>query len=105
MEIWFRENMVFLRKHYGLSQVELAEQVGVKKSSISNYESGQSEPTISVALAIAMHFKVTLQALVCRNIKSMGIDNIAEDESYLAEYYKSQNEKLHQTIKSIKELL
>lgn len=48
-----REKMVELRKAKGLTQEELARQIGVSESMVSFYENGLKEPTIAKLHQIA----------------------------------------------------
>ena len=55
-----------LRKENDLSQGELAEKLGGKKSLVSNYENGYSVPDIFTLITLADIFDVTLDELVGR---------------------------------------
>lgn len=52
-----------LRKKAGLSQLELGEKLGLSKSTISMYESGQRKPSFEVLEAIADYFNVNMGTL------------------------------------------
>lgn len=58
-------NMKQLRQKLGMTQEELSELSGVSRVSIGNYERGDREPTVSIAIAIAEVLGVTLEELVC----------------------------------------
>lgn len=60
----FKENLKILRTEEGLGQVELSKRVGVSKSSISAWEKGLSEPTLSALIALANYFGISLDDLV-----------------------------------------
>jgi transcriptional regulator with XRE-family HTH domain len=51
------------RAELGLSQAELAAQVGLDKRQIRRYEAGDAQPTLSVARAIAVALRVSLDEL------------------------------------------
>lgn len=53
------------RQKLGMTQEELSELSGVSRVSIGNYERGDREPTLSIAIAIAGVLGVTLEELVC----------------------------------------
>ncbi|MDT2419505.1 helix-turn-helix transcriptional regulator [Enterococcus avium] len=53
------------RQKLGMTQEELSELSGVSRVSIGNYERGDREPTVSIAIAIAEVLGVTLEELVC----------------------------------------
>lgn len=60
----FGKNLKTLRKKSGLTQQELAEKLGVRKTTISNYETSFSSPPKSVLVEIARFFDVGLDDLV-----------------------------------------
>jgi len=41
---WDRSRIRALRNHLGLTQVELAEQLGIRQQTVSEWETGQYEP-------------------------------------------------------------
>lgn len=53
------------RQKLGMTQEELSELSGVSRVSIGNYERGDREPTVSIAIAIAESLGVTFEELVC----------------------------------------
>jgi transcriptional regulator with XRE-family HTH domain len=60
----FGKNLRFLRNQMKISQQEVADFIGKKKSMISNYERGVSEPAITEVLKLKELFKITIQMLV-----------------------------------------
>ena len=58
------EEMRNLRKKKGLSMKKLGEMVGVAEVTISTYETGKSEPSLSVLCAIADILDCSLDMLV-----------------------------------------
>ncbi|MCM1235825.1 MAG: helix-turn-helix transcriptional regulator [Ruminococcus flavefaciens] len=53
------------REQRGLSQTELAERVGLKQTTISQYESGSRRPNLSMAKKIADALGMTLDDFAC----------------------------------------
>lgn len=53
-----------LRRSRGMSQEQLAEQIGVSRQTISKWESGLSAPDLPKLIALADCFEVTLDLLV-----------------------------------------
>ncbi len=41
---WDRERIRALRQHMGLTQVEMAEHLGIRQQTVSEWETGQYEP-------------------------------------------------------------
>lgn len=60
----FRERLKELRKKRGLSQVALAEKLGLGKSTIGAYETGDITPSVEALNAIADFFNVDLNYLM-----------------------------------------
>lgn len=54
----------FLRKKHHLSQAQLAEKLSLSASAISMYERGAREPSVTVLIALASVFGVTLDYLI-----------------------------------------
>ena len=63
MNTTFGERLKELRKERGLGQIALAAALGVGKSSISLWERGESEPTLTNLITIAQYFDVTIDWL------------------------------------------
>ncbi|MEG1594540.1 MAG: helix-turn-helix transcriptional regulator, partial [Oscillibacter sp.] len=55
-----------LRTEQHLKQQDLVEQVGVGLRAYQNYERGLREPPLSIAVALADFYKITLDELVGR---------------------------------------
>jgi len=61
----FGERLTFLRKNHGLSQMQLAQQLGYKRgSSVSNLESGKTPPESYILVKLAEIFKIDLHWLL-----------------------------------------
>ena len=54
----FAKKLSELRKQKGLSQEELATDLNISQSSVSNYESGVTKPDTDILQKIAEYFKV-----------------------------------------------
>ncbi len=57
-DILFAQRIRELRKSWGLTQQQMADMVGVRKTSISNYESGYATPTISTLRRFMLAFNL-----------------------------------------------
>lgn len=60
------ERLRRLRESVKLSQVKMAELLGVKQSSINRYEQGQSAPSLETLVRYADYFDVSLDYLLAR---------------------------------------
>ena len=69
----FGEMLKYLRLRANLSQQELEEQTGVKRSTISMYEGNRREPEFEVAEIFADYFNVSMDVLVGRSEVGQGV--------------------------------
>lgn len=60
----FHERVRELRKARRLTQVELADALGVTKQSVSNWENDNIQPSIDMLVRIAQYFGVTADYLL-----------------------------------------
>lgn len=62
----FSDNLKNLRKSQNLDQKKLAEILNVSSKTVSHWETGYTEPSISQLIAIANYFDITLDELMDR---------------------------------------
>ena len=60
----FPERLVTLRKERKLSQVSLAEQIGVHVTQLRRYEAGTSQPTLDVLKELARALRISADTLL-----------------------------------------
>lgn len=65
----FSEHLFHLRNERGLTQKGVAEGTGISWRAYQNYERGLREPQMSVLIALADFYELTLDELVCRTLK------------------------------------
>lgn len=66
-----------------LSQLQLAEKLGLTKSTISAYENGQRMPSYEVLIGIANFFSVTTDYLLGQDQKDcLDLSGLTENEKY-----------------------
>ena len=58
-----RERIKLLRKHFDLTQQELADRLKIKRAAIANYEKGRNDPIDAVVSLICKEFNVNEQWL------------------------------------------
>jgi repressor LexA len=63
----FNERLRFLRKEKGMTQAELASQLGISKSSVNMYERGEREPGLEMMESISDYFNVDMDYLYGRS--------------------------------------
>lgn len=65
----FANKVKYLRQSKELSQVQLAEKLGVAKQSVSNWENDNIMPSIEMLVKIADYFNVSTDYLLGRDVK------------------------------------
>ena len=75
----FNENLQNLRKMKGMSQEQLAEQLGVSRQAISKYESGNGYPETEKLIAICEIFDCSMDVLIKGKITA---DSTGEKKKY-----------------------
>ena len=63
----FSERLKTLRKEKKLTQKEIAEQIGIKQNSYSDWETGKNEPSLEKLIVLADFFEVSLDWMVGRD--------------------------------------
>ena len=63
----FQESLKLLRKSNGLGQDKLAEKLNISPKTVSHWETGNTEPSISQLIQLADFFDVSLDELTGRN--------------------------------------
>ena len=63
----FQKRLKELRNAKGTSQIAIAAALGITDRGYRKYEAGDSEPTLSVIIALADYFDVSLDYLVGRS--------------------------------------
>lgn len=66
--MFFGENIGFLRKTRQLSQQELADRLGLKKSTLAGYETNRAEPRYEDLIRLAQFFSITLDELLRKKL-------------------------------------
>ncbi|KAA3644417.1 MAG: helix-turn-helix domain-containing protein [Bacteroidetes bacterium] len=74
----FGNNIKLLRKRRRISQEDLSAELNIKRSSLSGYELGNSEPNFETLLRFSMFFKVSIDKLLKLNLRQVS-------EVYLAQ--------------------
>jgi len=72
------QNLKVLRKRMRYSQEELALALGVNRTSLSSYENGLAEPSLTVLMKIASQCKVNLDALIRQDLSSLPESKLVE---------------------------
>ena len=62
------KNIKFLRKNNHLTQEQLAEKIGIKRSLLGAYEEGRADPRLNNLLKISEVFKVSVDTLISEDV-------------------------------------
>ncbi|MFD1552042.1 hypothetical protein DNU06_00920 [Putridiphycobacter roseus] len=68
------ENLKFLRKNKKISQEELANELGLTRSSYSGYENGVAEPNVQNLLKFSQFYGVPVDVLIKKDLPSLGVE-------------------------------
>lgn len=66
------KNIRFLRKQKGLTQLDISGELEIKRTMISAYEDGRSEPKLAGLIKLAETFSVTVDELLFRDLEKEG---------------------------------
>ncbi len=69
--MYFGSNLQLLRKRKKISQADLASEIGIKRSSLSGYELGSSEPNFDNLLKFSDFFRISIDKLLKINLSSI----------------------------------
>ena len=91
-----------LRREKGITQEQLAEELGVSGRTISRWETGSNMPDISLLVEIAGFFDVSIPEIIKGERKS---EKMKEEDKEIAEtmsdYAKTEKEKLVKSIRNM----
>lgn len=80
----FGDTLKTLRKRAGLSQEQLAQQLGITKGMVSSYETSMRMPSYPVLLKIALVFNVSTDFLLGKSTNDMiNISDLSEKQKAL----------------------
>lgn len=85
-----------LRNKYKLTQTELAEKVGVTKSTIAAYENDSRQPSYTVLIKMANVFKVSIDSLLLSHRENViNTNGLTEEQTLIIEslinHYRKNN--------------
>lgn len=69
----FMKNLKQLREVYGLNKTDFSRKTGIARSSITGYENGSNEPTLSVIVKIAEAFDLSVQTLITKDLSAITV--------------------------------
>lgn len=70
------QNIKYLRKKEKLSQQDLATELGIPRTTLGDYERGNTEPNIELMVAISKFFEVTIDELLTEDLSHKELEII-----------------------------
>lgn len=101
----FGSKLLELRKQKGLSQEDLALDLGISQSSVSNYEAGTTKPDISILEKVSAYFSVPVSDLLSdEQTIFYNHQNSGGQNGYVVNQFPEKLiEQYEETIKALKE--
>ena len=91
-----------LRKEKGITQEQLAEELGVSGRTISRWETGSNMPDISLLVEIAEFFDVSIPEIIKGERKSEDMKEEAKEVAEtMSDYAKAEKEQLVKSIRNM----
>ena len=91
-----------LRKEKGITQEQLAEELGVSGRTISRWETGNNMPDISLLVEIAEYFDVSIPEIIKGERKSEDMKEEAKEVAEtMSDYAKAEKEELVKSIRNM----
>ena len=81
-----------LRITHNLTQVEVAEKLGLAKMTYHNYETGRNEPNIKTLIKIADFYNITIDYLVGRDFAN-DYGCLSQEEQELLNNFRQMNQQ------------
>jgi len=93
----FPLRLTFVRETASLTQNELAKLLGIKQSTLSNWESGRQEPSFKKLFKLSVILKVSMDYLLGHDTKTLTI--FEENKSLIIENIKKSTAKIETYLK------
>lgn len=74
--IYIGRNIKFLRKQKDLTQQQLADQLGIKRSLIGAYEEGRAQPRYDTLRNLSDFFEMSLENLISEDLNGLSTDEL-----------------------------
>jgi transcriptional regulator with XRE-family HTH domain len=75
---YIAQNIKYLRKSKGLTQEELAHNIGVNRAMIGSYEENRADPKLTVLKDLAYFFKISIDNLIKSRLWEESYDSVQE---------------------------
>ena len=96
------QNLKSLRHERGLSQQQLAEELGINQQSINGYENTATEPDIEMLMKLADFFRTSVDYLIgYEAVRDSRLSTVSAEEMRLLESLRSLPEPLQAHVKGV----
>ncbi len=68
------KNLIYLRKRKKISQQELADAMGLPRTTLGDYERGKTEPSLNTLIALAEYFQVSVDELIRSDLSHQDLE-------------------------------
>ncbi len=89
--MYFSSNLKILRKHRGKTQDDLAQILGMKRSTLSGYENNIAQPGIDVLIKISTYFRIAIDTLIKVNLLKLTLNQLYQLENGQDVYITGEN--------------
>ena len=89
--MYFNSNIKFLRKHRNRTQDDVAFALNMKRSTLSGYENGVSEPNIEALVAFSKYFNIAIDTLVKADLSTFSEGQLSQLERGFDVHLKGSN--------------
>ena len=79
--MYFRKNLKLLRKRRGKTQDDLAFSLGMKRSTLSGYENGVSEPDLEMLMKFSAYFQIAIDTFLKVDLSSLSENQLYQLEN------------------------
>jgi transcriptional regulator with XRE-family HTH domain len=79
--MYFTSNLKLLRKRRGKTQDDLANALGMKRSTLSGYENNIAEPGIDALVKISEYFRVSIDTLLKIDLSRLTLNQLYQLEN------------------------
>jgi len=89
--MFFSSNIKFLRRRRGLTQDDVADMLGMKRSTLSGYENAIAQPGFEALIAMSKYFNVAIDTLIKVDLCSLPESQVRQLERGYDVYIKGSN--------------
>ena len=89
--MYFSKNIKLLRKRRGRTQGEVADALGMKRSTLSGYENEVAEPAVDTLIAFSDYFKIAADVLIREDLSQYSEYRLQEVEQGFDTYINGSN--------------